>query len=142
MKDYYRILEIHPEASQEVMNKAYRALVQKYHPDRFHTSRKAYATLRMQEINEAYETLSSPASREVYDARYRAHDFFADRPVPPESWSSRLQRLAFWFVVTFVVLLALRGAGRFLLTTTPGKLLLLGVVVYLAYRFQQWRRSS
>lgn len=63
-RNYYRILQIDPTAEQEVVQAAYRRLVQKYHPD---VNGSADATARMQEINEAYEVLGDPDSRAEYD---------------------------------------------------------------------------
>lgn len=74
MKDYYKILQIHPEASLEVMNNAYRALVRQYHPDLYHSHRKAPMNEKMQEINEAYSVLSNPTTRADYDRQYRQDD--------------------------------------------------------------------
>jgi hypothetical protein len=63
-KDYYQILQVDPEADPEVIAAAYRRLSLKYHPD---TSRAADATLRMQQINEAYDVLRNPVKRARYD---------------------------------------------------------------------------
>lgn len=59
---YYDILEISPTASEEVIKMAYKALAKKYHPDTY-TGDKAYAELKMKEINEAYEVLSTDRKR-------------------------------------------------------------------------------
>lgn len=65
--DCYRTLQVTRDAEPEVIEKAYRALSLKYHPD---TSRlpEARATRRMQELNDAYAVLSDPARRARYDA--------------------------------------------------------------------------
>lgn len=60
--DYYEVLQVHPRAEAEVIAKAYRALMLKYHPDH------AGATERAQMINEAYEVLGDPRKRAAYDA--------------------------------------------------------------------------
>lgn len=62
--NYYRILQVDPDADQEVIEAAYRRLAQKYHPD---VNKSANATERMKKINIAYETLRDPAKRAVYD---------------------------------------------------------------------------
>ncbi|MGQ9494224.1 MAG: tetratricopeptide repeat protein [Anaerolineae bacterium] len=62
--DYYRVLQVDPDAEQEVIEAAYRRLAQKYHPD---TSKAADAAERMKKINIAYETLRDPVKRAVYD---------------------------------------------------------------------------
>uniref|UniRef100_A0A7C2FQS2 Chaperone protein DnaJ n=1 Tax=Thermus islandicus TaxID=540988 RepID=A0A7C2FQS2_9DEIN len=65
MKDYYAILGVSREASQEEIKKAYRRLALEYHPDR-HPGDKA-AEERFKEINEAYAVLSDPEKRARYD---------------------------------------------------------------------------
>ena len=63
-KDYYKILGISPNASQEDIDKAYKRLVMKYHPDR--CSDKD-ASDKMVAINEAYKVLKNKSSRASYD---------------------------------------------------------------------------
>ncbi len=65
-KDYYAILGVLPTAEDVVIRAAYKALAQRYHPDR-NPDNKAEATRRMAEINEAYAILSDPAKRREYD---------------------------------------------------------------------------
>lgn len=64
VKDYYRILQVHPDADPEIIEAAYRRLAQKYHPDR---DPSPGATRRMQELNEAYGILADAKRRRVYD---------------------------------------------------------------------------
>ncbi len=65
-KDYYAILGVLPTAEDIVIRAAYKALAQRYHPDRCDGS-EVNAHRRMAEINEAYEVLSNVASRKEYD---------------------------------------------------------------------------
>ena len=67
-KNYYEILEIDKNASQEIIEKAYKVLVKKYHPD-LQTSpeMKLKYESKIKEINEAYETLSDNSKKEIYD---------------------------------------------------------------------------
>lgn len=65
--DYYRTLQVARNAEPEVIEKAYRALSLKYHPDVTDEPRRATATLKMQRINEAYRVLRDPESRARYD---------------------------------------------------------------------------
>lgn len=67
-KNYYEILEIDKNASQEIIEKAYKVLVKKYHPD-LQTSpeMKLKYEAKIKEINEAYETLSNTSKKESYD---------------------------------------------------------------------------
>ncbi len=64
-RDYYEVLGVSKNASDEEMKKAYRKLALKYHPDRNQGDKKAEAHFK--EINEAYGTLSDPQKRKAYD---------------------------------------------------------------------------
>ena len=57
MKDYYRILGVLDDAEDIIIKAAYRALAQRYHPDKW-SGDQVEATKRMAEINEAYSVLS------------------------------------------------------------------------------------
>ena len=63
MKDYYSILGVDKNVSQEGIQKAFRKLAHQHHPDK-----KSGDVNRFKEINEAYQVLSSPQKRAQYDA--------------------------------------------------------------------------
>ena len=64
-KDYYKILGLQSRgASEEDIKKAYRKMALKYHPDK---NKSAGAEEKFKEIAEAYEVLSDPKKRQVYD---------------------------------------------------------------------------
>lgn len=65
--DHYQRLQVTRDADPEVIEKAYRALSLKHHPDRASDREQARATRRMQRINEAYRVLRDPALRRAYD---------------------------------------------------------------------------
>ena len=65
--DHYETLQVSRRAEPEVIEKAYRALALKYHPDRTPAEGRAEATQRFQRITEAYSVLSDPAKRAAYD---------------------------------------------------------------------------
>ena len=67
MKNYYEILEVNPKASKEVIEKAYKVLIKKYHPDGQIPANKYECNEKVKEINEAYEVLSNPFLRTQYD---------------------------------------------------------------------------
>lgn len=63
--DFYHILGLSREASDDAIKKAYRRLVFQYHPDRNPENAKAEAKIR--EINEAYGVIGDPEKRRSYD---------------------------------------------------------------------------
>lgn len=66
--DHYRTLQVTRDAEPEVIERAYKALCFKYHPDRAGSGRQHESTRRMQSINAAYEVLRDPVRRARYDA--------------------------------------------------------------------------
>ncbi|MCX9155407.1 J domain-containing protein [Niveibacterium sp. 24ML] len=71
--DHYSVLAVLPSADFVVIRAAYKALAQRYHPDRYVTSdESAKAHIRMLAINEAYRVLSDPALRSAYDNEFAA----------------------------------------------------------------------
>ncbi len=69
MKNYYEILEVNENASQEVIEKAYKTLAKKYHPDAWSNDDSSFAERKFKEIIEAYEVLSNEDSRKNYDLK-------------------------------------------------------------------------
>ena len=66
--DHYRQLQVTRTADAEVIERAYKALSMKYHPDKADGTQRMEATRRMQAINAAYSVLRDPAKRRAYDA--------------------------------------------------------------------------
>lgn len=66
MQDYYKVLQVDPNAEPEVIEAAYRRLARKYHPD---VNQSADAQARMKDINDAYDTLHDPMKRAEYDRK-------------------------------------------------------------------------
>ncbi len=67
MKNYYEILEVDRNASQEVIEKAYKTLAKKYHPDLQQGGNNQESAEKMKMINDAYDTLSNSFKRAQYD---------------------------------------------------------------------------
>lgn len=67
MKNYYEILEVNNKASKEVIEKAYKVLIKKYHPDLYVGEAKIQAERKTKDINEAYKILSDAFLKEQYD---------------------------------------------------------------------------
>lgn len=66
--DHYATLQVSRHAEGEVIDRAYRALSLKYHPDVVDERQRPGATEKMKRINAAYAVLSDPARRRAYDA--------------------------------------------------------------------------
>ncbi len=83
-KDYYAILGVPREASEDDIKRSYRKLARKYHPD---VSKEAHAEERFKEVQEAYEVLKDPKKRSAYDqlgANWKSGQDFR----PPPGWQS------------------------------------------------------
>ncbi|MBN1993977.1 MAG: DnaJ domain-containing protein [Anaerolineae bacterium] len=63
-KNYYKILRLNPDASEDQIRKSYRTMVREFHPD---VSKHPAAAELFQEIQEAYEILGDPEQRRVYN---------------------------------------------------------------------------
>ena len=74
--DYYRVLGVSRESTDEAIKKAYRKLVFEHHPDRNPDSRDAEARIR--EINAAYEIIGDPEARRNYDRLNWGDEFAPD----------------------------------------------------------------
>lgn len=64
-RDYYEVLGVKRDASEDDIKRAFKRLAIKYHPDR---NKDADAGEKFREINEAYQVLSNPQKRQAYDA--------------------------------------------------------------------------
>lgn len=83
-KDYYQIMGVAREASQDEIKRAYRQLARKYHPD---VSKEPDAEVRFKEVGEAYEVLKDPEKRAAYDqlgSNWKPGQDFS----PPPDWNA------------------------------------------------------
>jgi curved DNA-binding protein len=90
-KDYYAILGVSPEASEEEIKRAYRKLARQYHPD-VNPGDKV-AEEKFKEINEAYEVLSDLEKRRKYDELRRQYEAWRRAGYDPRQfdWSPWVQ---------------------------------------------------
>ena len=73
-KDYYEILGVKKDATEQEIKKAYRKLAIRWHPDK-NPDNKEEAEERFKEISEAYSVLSDPKKRQEYDYGGATFDF-------------------------------------------------------------------
>ena len=95
-KDYYKILNVVPNCGQPEIRKAFRSLALKYHPDKNNGDAQKAAMFR--EVQEAYEVLSDPKSREEYNyKRWYTRSVgksFREQAITPEQIWAESRRLA------------------------------------------------
>lgn len=68
----YEVLEVSENASKEIIEKAYKVLAKKYHPDLQIPENKQMAEQKMKQINEAYDILSDDFKRKGYDEQLKS----------------------------------------------------------------------
>ncbi|MEG0579752.1 MAG: DnaJ domain-containing protein, partial [Niameybacter sp.] len=69
MKNYYKLLEVNENASQEIISKVFKIHIKLNHPDLFEGEEKLKAEEKMKELNEAYDVLSDETKRKQYDEK-------------------------------------------------------------------------
>ncbi|KAK8652775.1 hypothetical protein V6N13_126800 [Hibiscus sabdariffa] len=96
--DFYRVLRLDrtENVGLDEIKKAYRGLVLEYHPDVCPPSSKDEYTKRFLELQMAYETLSDPISRKMYDYELRSGNGWMDErgsKFPRDVWEKQLDGL-------------------------------------------------
>ncbi len=78
--DHYEILQISPNAEQETVQRVYRMLAHRYHPD----NKESGSEERFKEVREAYRVLSDPTLRAEYDVEYHSKKTLRWKVFDPE----------------------------------------------------------
>jgi len=112
--DYYKVLQVDPEADRDVIEAAFRRLARKYHPD---TNRSGEAEEKMKMLSEAYAVLSDPEKRARFDAQRSSMQSdgnpFAGGPAPGEAYArGRGQELLKRILVRAAVVILVIAAFR------------------------------
>lgn len=149
MENFYEILGVPPQASQQKIKERFRFLANAYHPDKFSSnSHKEHAEEEFKKINQAYQVLSVPAKRADYDRRLALSQPFtppqsqhnpqqnAKQPAQPavdiygigRSFIRTVAFAAFFYIAINVVLRM--GVGGLILV------LILAVVIYAKYFYK------
>lgn len=74
MKDYYELLEVSKNASDDTIKKVFRLLIKKNHPDLFEGAEKLKAEEKVKELNEAYEVVINKEKRKEYDLKLEEYN--------------------------------------------------------------------
>jgi curved DNA-binding protein CbpA len=86
--DYYEILEISPNANSETIERIFRYLAMRYHPDNQDTGDQ----FRFSEVVEAHNTLKDPVKRAQYDIQHKNHSCFRWKLAEEASDSKGIER--------------------------------------------------
>ncbi|KAL3571000.1 hypothetical protein D5086_028249 [Populus alba] len=86
--DYYNILKVNRNASEDDLRKSYKRLAMIWHPDKNPTAKRTEAEAKFKQISEAYDVLSDPQKRQIYDL-YGEEGLKSGQCPPPSPSTSR-----------------------------------------------------
>ena len=138
--DYYDVLQVSPRADAEVIEKAYRALIGKHHPDKGGDTRHA------QRLNEAHDVIGDPNKRAAYNREWTRHQHrtaapprnaASDAVAVPQAAPRRRRRQSEW-AASWVVGLVLVLLGVAFLASGSAFVGLLLTVVGMVFIFNLW----
>jgi len=89
--DYYNVLKVNRNANEDDLKKSYRRMAMKWHPDKNPTSKKE-AEAKFKQISEAYDVLSDPQRRQIYDQYGEEGLKSTDLPTAAETAAHQQQR--------------------------------------------------
>jgi len=108
MKNYYDILEIHPDSGLEVIEAAYKALFKFYSPKNYSDPEdKIQAKRRLSQIKEAYKILSNPKRKAKYDK------YFKETGGHVEIRKSPMEIVLTFFVLALLIVITGKFIGDF-----------------------------
>ena len=140
MSDYYEALGVSRRASTEEITAAYKAIVVKYHPDRHaQNDLKELAEEKLKRANAAYQVLSNPQRRRVYDAggiQRRSHGSpMQEVHVPPRSLLKMVLLTGGWIVASVLAFRLSHNPKLFIA-------LLAGVFIWRQWRKRKQKRAA
>lgn len=94
--DYYNILKVNRNATGDDLKRAYKRLAMIWHPDKHPTTKRSEAEAKFKQISEAYEVLSDPQKRQIYDLYGEEGLKSGNFPPPPASASSPSASASSW----------------------------------------------
>ncbi|MGX7873098.1 DnaJ domain-containing protein [Mesorhizobium sp. ORM6] len=86
--DYYEVLEISPNANSDTIERVFRYLAMRYHPDNQETGDEA----RFSELVDAHNSLKNPVNRAQYDIQYKDHVRFRRELIEQATDTKGLER--------------------------------------------------
>jgi formylglycine-generating enzyme required for sulfatase activity len=125
--DYYELLGLPPDASEEAIREAYRRRAKEFHPDQ-NQAHQEWAEKQFKQLGEAYNVLSEPNQRRAYDrARWQAQvaaQFRARKPSSPPNISIKipdwLPRAALWVWGLLLLVMTVLLVAGFILALNIG----------------------
>jgi DnaJ-class molecular chaperone len=109
MKDYYSILGVSKDADEVVIRAAYKALAQKYHPDKASPELKSSYEVRMTEINEAFSQIEAALKKQSISSQSEHKKTYKETPEGNGDWKRIpiLGKIPLNIAIVFIALIGL-----------------------------------
>ena len=134
MTDWYDVLQVSPDAEPAVIHSAYRALVKRYHPDKFHGD-TTQAEARMKLINAAYTVLGDDTQRRRYDRSRNKPNAGDKQPF----WAKLSMPWWGWLIVWGLVMPKVLG---WMMVSPIGKMAMMLLTVVIFWRLMPQRSQQ
>ena len=109
---YYDVLQIKPDAPDDMVRAAYRRLVKLYHPDSNPLSRNTTANARFRMVQDAYEHLRTPQARAAYDQHLKMRAWYSPAPARNDNADAQMSNVFTSARQTLERLLRMMAANR------------------------------